>query len=107
MKGTPDNPRCGFSKGACQILEMHQVPIHHAENVLDNDDVRQGIKDYSDWPTIPQLYIGGEFIGGFDIMLDLHKSGEIMDEFKRIGFKSAIQDAYESNPDKEDEKNDK
>merc|ERR1712110_233092 len=70
MKGTPKEPQCGFSRGAVQILEMHGVPIDAAVNVLADNDVREGVKEYSDWPTIPQLYIGGEFIGGFDIMLE-------------------------------------
>lgn len=112
MKGTPDEPRCGFSRGVVQILEMHQIPIHRSVNVLDDEAVRAGIKEYSDWPTIPQLYLGGEFIGGFDICLDLHKSGEICEEFKRIELKSAIEHEYairdeQEKKAKEAEENDK
>ena len=85
---------CGFSRGVVQILDMHQIPIHRSVNVLDDEKVRQGIKDYSDWPTIPQLYIGGEFVGGFDICLEMHKNGEICEEFKRVDLKSAIEAEY-------------
>ena len=73
---------------------MHQIPIHKHVNVLDDDNVRQGLKEYSDWPTFPQLYIGGEFVGGFDIALELHKSGEICEEFKRVDLKSALESEY-------------
>ena len=76
------------------ILDMHQIPIHKHVNVLDDDNVRQGLKEYSDWPTFPQLYIGGEFVGGFDIALELHKSGEICEEFKRVDLKSALESEY-------------
>ena len=71
MKGTPTFPQCGFSSGAVQILKNSGVPFF-AVNVLTDPEIRQGIKDYANWPTIPQLYIKGEFIGGSDIMKELY-----------------------------------
>ena len=79
MKGTASFPMCGFSGRAVQILKACGVdPKAIATvNVLDDDEIRQGIKDYSQWPTIPQLYIKGEFIGGSDIMMEMYQSGEL------------------------------
>ncbi|PKS07729.1 hypothetical protein jhhlp_006337 [Lomentospora prolificans] len=79
MKGTPESPQCGFSRASVQILGMQGVdPAKFAAfNVLEDDELRQGIKEYSDWPTIPQLYIEGEFIGGCDILVSMHKSGDL------------------------------
>ena len=76
MKGTPDAPMCGFSAKVVGILKEYQVPFK-ACNVLDDPDIRQGIKEYADWPTIPQLYINGEFVGGCDVTTELHQSGEL------------------------------
>ena len=76
MKGTPRMPMCGFSGFACQVL-THLGVSFHGVNVLEDEALRQGIKDFSNWPTIPQLYIQGEFIGGADIMRDMHESGEL------------------------------
>ena len=76
MKGSPDMPMCGFSAKATQILNHLQVPFKGI-NVLDSDDVRQGIKDYTNWPTVPQLYVKGEFVGGSDIMMEMFQSGEL------------------------------
>jgi len=76
MKGTPDFPQCGFSQRVAGILNEHGVP-YAAVNVLLSDAIRQGIKNYSDWPTIPQLYVKGEFIGGCDIISEMHTSGEL------------------------------
>lgn len=76
MKGTPTFPQCGFSAGAVQILKNCGAQFA-AVNVLTNEDIRQGIKEYANWPTIPQLYIRGEFIGGSDIMKELYASGEL------------------------------
>lgn len=76
MKGTPEFPQCGFSQRVVAILQTHGVPFVGV-NVLLNEAVRQGIKDYSDWPTIPQLYIKGEFIGGCDITIEMDQSGEL------------------------------
>ena len=76
MKGTPDAPQCGFSAQAAGILKSYGVPFK-TFNIFDDDAIRQAIKEYADWPTIPQLYIDGEFIGGCDIMMELHQSGEL------------------------------
>ena len=77
MKGTAQFPQCGFSGRAIQILKECGVTNIATVNVLEDPEVRQGIKDYSNWPTIPQLYIKGEFIGGSDIMNEMHASGEL------------------------------
>ncbi|HEY0879271.1 MAG TPA: Grx4 family monothiol glutaredoxin [Zeimonas sp.] len=77
MKGTAQFPQCGFSGRAIQILKGCGVKNLVTVNVLDDDEVRQTIKDYSSWPTIPQLYIGGEFIGGADILTEMYESGEL------------------------------
>ena len=76
MKGTPDAPQCGFSMAVANLLKILEVN-YKGVNVLENQSLREGIKTFSDWPTIPQLYIKGEFIGGCDIILDMHKSGEL------------------------------
>ncbi|KAF0814706.1 Glutaredoxin 4 [Andreprevotia sp. IGB-42] len=76
MKGTPTFPQCGFSAGAVQLLKNVGVQFA-AVNVLADQDIRQGIKDYANWPTIPQLYIDGEFVGGSDIMKELYANGEL------------------------------
>lgn len=77
MKGTPQFPQCGFSGVAVQILKACGVRDYLAVNVLDDPKIREGIKVYANWPTIPQLYINGEFIGGADIMRDMYQSGEL------------------------------
>ncbi|MBX6317151.1 Grx4 family monothiol glutaredoxin [Pigmentiphaga sp.] len=77
MKGTAQFPQCGFSGRAIQLLKANGVRRVTTVNVLEDDEVRQGIKEYSNWPTIPQLYIKGEFIGGSDIMSELHETGEL------------------------------
>ena len=76
MKGTPLFPQCGFSSKAIAILEHLDVEFH-AVDVLQDQDVRQGIKAYSDWPTVPQLYVKGEFVGGSDIMMEMFEAGEL------------------------------
>jgi len=92
MKGTPDAPKCGFSSAVVQILQMHGVDKFDAHNVLDNESVRQGIKDYSNWPTVPQVFINGEFVGGSDVMIEMHQNGELIKEFEKIGIRSALLD---------------
>ncbi|MBM3362573.1 MAG: Grx4 family monothiol glutaredoxin [Betaproteobacteria bacterium] len=77
MKGTAQFPMCGFSGRAIQILRACGVNKPLTVNVLEDDAIRQGIKDYSQWPTIPQLYVKGEFIGGSDIMMEMYESGEL------------------------------
>ena len=77
MKGTPDAPQCGFSAAAVQMLEACGAEEIATVNVLADDGIRQGIKEFSNWPTIPQLYVAGEFIGGADIMREMYQSGEL------------------------------
>ena len=77
MKGTAQFPMCGFSGRAIQLLKACEVSDLKTFNVLDDEDVRQGIKDYAQWPTIPQLYVNGEFVGGSDIMMEMYESGEL------------------------------
>lgn len=76
MKGTPDQPQCGFSMRAITILN-HLGAKYGAFNVLADQEVRQGIKEYANWPTIPQLYVRGEFVGGSDLMMEMFESGEL------------------------------
>lgn len=76
MKGTAEMPMCGFSGRSVQILQHLGVPFKDV-NVLASDEMRQGIKDYTNWPTIPQLYVKGEFVGGADIMMEMFQSGEL------------------------------
>ena len=77
MKGTPDFPQCGFSANAVNILRSCGVNEMFTVNVLENPEIRQGIKQYANWPTIPQLYVNGEFVGGSDIVTELFQSGEL------------------------------
>lgn len=83
MKGSAAQPQCGFSQTVVKILNHLQVPFKDI-NVLEDPEIRQGIKDYSAWPTIPQLYVHQEFIGGCDIVMDLYKKGELSAVFKDI-----------------------
>jgi monothiol glutaredoxin len=76
MKGTPKFPQCGFSSQVAQILGYIEVP-YHSVNVLESDEIRNGIKTFSNWPTIPQLYVKGEFVGGCDIVREMFQSGEL------------------------------
>ncbi|XP_011505077.1 PREDICTED: glutaredoxin-related protein 5, mitochondrial [Ceratosolen solmsi marchali] len=89
MKGIPEEPRCGFSNAVVQILRMHGVK-YDAHDVLKDEDLRQGIKNYSNWPTIPQVYINGEFVGGCDIVLQMHQNGELANELQKVGITSAF-----------------
>ena len=84
MKGDPQFPQCGFSGQVVQILDYLGVS-YKGINVLTDDDLRQGIKDYSDWPTIPQLYVKGEFVGGCDIIREMFQAGELQDHFSSNG----------------------
>jgi monothiol glutaredoxin len=84
MKGTPQFPMCGFSGQVVQILDYLGVP-YKGLNVLENDDLRGGIKGYSNWPTIPQLYVKGEFVGGCDIIREMFQAGELQSLFKDHG----------------------
>jgi monothiol glutaredoxin len=78
MKGTPLFPQCGFSSRAVAILDHLAVP-YETVDVLQDPEIRQGVKDYSDWPTVPQLYVKGQFVGGSDIMMEMFESGELKD----------------------------
>ena len=84
MKGTPQFPQCGFSGQVVQILDYLGVP-YKGLNVLENDELRQGIKTYSNWPTIPQLYVKGEFVGGCDIIREMFQAGELQSLLKEKG----------------------
>ena len=77
MKGTPQFPQCGFSALAVQVLNACGVQDFASVNVLADPEIRQGIKEYATWPTIPQLYVNGEFVGGSDIMREMYQSGEL------------------------------
>ena len=77
MKGTPQFPQCGFSGRSVQILKACNVDDFVTVNVLEDDEIRQGIKEYANWPTIPQLYVKGEFVGGSDILMEMYQAGEL------------------------------
>ena len=77
MKGTAQFPMCGFSGRAMQVLNACGVNDLTTVNVLEDEEIRQGVKDYANWPTIPQLYVKGEFVGGSDIMMEMYQSGEL------------------------------
>eukprot|EP00057_Strongylocentrotus_purpuratus_P031272 XP_784122.1 PREDICTED: glutaredoxin-related protein 5, mitochondrial-like [Strongylocentrotus purpuratus] len=93
MKGVPEEPQCGFSNAVVQIMRMHGVDNYESHNVLEDKDLREGIKEYSEWPTIPQIYMEGEFVGGCDIVIQMHQTGDLIDELKKIGIRSALLDA--------------
>ncbi|NMG28755.1 Grx4 family monothiol glutaredoxin [Aromatoleum evansii] len=87
MKGTPQFPMCGFSATAVQILKNLGVTELFSVNVLENEDIRSGIKEFANWPTIPQLYIKGEFVGGCDIMREMYENGELKTMLAEAGVK--------------------
>jgi len=89
MKGVPEAPKCGFSNAVVQILRMHNVPFS-SHDVLEDEVLRQGVKEFSNWLTIPQIYIGGEVVGGCDILLQMHRSAELIDTLKAVGLDSAL-----------------
>ncbi len=82
MKGSPDFPQCGFSANVVNILHACGVNEFFSVNVLEDPEVRQGIKEYANWPTVPQLYVNGEFVGGSDILTEMYKSGELQKMLK-------------------------
>jgi monothiol glutaredoxin len=88
MKGTPQMPQCGFSFQVVQILNQLGVPFKGV-NVLQSDELRQGIKDYSNWPTFPQLFIKGELVGGCDIVREMFQAGELQAEIEKAGIKAS------------------
>jgi monothiol glutaredoxin len=91
MKGSPNFPQCGFSGQVVQILHYLDVNYEHV-NCLETNEIRQGIKEFSNWPTIPQLYVKGEFVGGCDIIREMFQTGELADLFtaKGIAFKAPV-----------------
>ena len=88
MKGTPVFPQCGFSSAVVQVLTHMGVP-YQGENVLEDGDIREGIKQFSNWPTIPQLYVKGEFVGGCDIIREMYESGELENLMAEKGVEAA------------------
>jgi monothiol glutaredoxin len=89
MKGTPLFPQCGFSSKAIAILD-HLGVAYESVDVLQDMEIRAGIKDYSDWPTIPQLYVKGEFLGGSDIMMEMYEAGELQEMVETQGLAKAV-----------------
>ncbi|KIS68880.1 putative glutaredoxin [Mycosarcoma maydis] len=87
MKGTPDMPMCGFSRAVIQVMQVQGVKpeLLKTFNCLEDQELREGIKEYSDWPTIPQVYVDGEFVGGCDIVINMHQSGELEDLLEKNG----------------------
>ncbi|MFN0264102.1 Grx4 family monothiol glutaredoxin [Tepidamorphus sp. 3E244] len=92
MKGTPSFPQCGFSGQVVQILDYLGVP-YKGVNVLENMEIREGVKAYSNWPTIPQLYVKGDFVGGCDIIREMFQAGELQDMLGEKGIATAKQSA--------------
>jgi monothiol glutaredoxin len=88
MKGSPQFPMCGFSATVAEILKRSGVTDYYAVNVLDDPEIRQGIKEYANWPTIPQLYVNGEFIGGCDILREMYQSGELQQVLANVPAKA-------------------
>ncbi len=84
MKGNPQAPQCGFSATAVQILKACGVNTFASVDVLADPDIRQGIKDFSNWPTVPQLYVKGEFVGGCDIMKEMYQAGELQKQLEDL-----------------------
>lgn len=92
MKGVPAQPMCGFSNAVVQVLRMHGVDEYDSHNILDDEDLRSEMKAYSNWPTFPQVYVGGELLGGCDIIMQLHQNGELIEELTKVGIRSALLD---------------
>uniref|UniRef100_A0AC35G4L0 Glutaredoxin domain-containing protein n=1 Tax=Panagrolaimus sp. PS1159 TaxID=55785 RepID=A0AC35G4L0_9BILA len=91
MKGTQDQPACGFSRNVKLVLDFHEVPFKDY-NVLEDEEIRNGVKIYSNWPTIPQVYVKGEFVGGSDILIQMHKDGELTEFFDQNKIPSKFSD---------------
>ncbi|KAH9479726.1 Monothiol glutaredoxin-5 [Psilocybe cubensis] len=98
MKGTPAEPQCGFSRAVVQILDLHGVPAEKMQtyNVLADQELRSSIKEFSEWPTVPQVYVNGEFIGGCDILIGMHQSGELETLLENNGVIPKIEDSASS-----------
>ncbi|KAF5362244.1 hypothetical protein D9756_002659 [Leucocoprinus leucothites] len=99
MKGTPDAPQCGFSRAAVQVLEIQGVPPEKLQtyNVLQDEELRQSIKEFSEWPTIPQIYVNGEFVGGCDILLSMHQSGTLENLLENNGVIPKVEESSATN----------
>ncbi|KIY45014.1 monothiol glutaredoxin [Fistulina hepatica ATCC 64428] len=97
MKGTPQYPECGFSRAVVQILDLHGVPTEKVKslNVLEDQELRNNIKEFSEWPTIPQVYVNGEFVGGCDIIMGMHQSGELETLLENNGVIPKVEEAPE------------
>ncbi|KAI8807565.1 thioredoxin-like protein [Cladochytrium replicatum] len=89
IKGTPDAPQCGFSRAVVQMLQAEGVRQYAFINILENEEMRSGLKEYSQWPTFPQVYVKGEFVGGCDIVMGMFKNGELTTLLKKEGIISA------------------
>lgn len=85
MKGSPKSPQCGFSRAVVDVMRRESLAKYDYYNILEDEVLRQGIKDYSNWPTIPQVYIGGEFVGGCDIILEMHGEGTLAEALQKAG----------------------
>ncbi|KAI0972260.1 glutaredoxin [Xylaria arbuscula] len=103
MKGTPETPQCGFSRASIQILSLQGVNPQKfaAFNVLEDEELRSGIKQYSDWPTIPQLYLDKEFVGGCDILVSMHQDGSLAKLLEEKGVLSPLDGSTETPPAEE------
>ncbi|RWS07748.1 glutaredoxin-related protein 5-like protein [Dinothrombium tinctorium] len=99
MKGVHGAPRCGFSNAVSMVLAMHGVDFKSVD-VLSDEELRQGIKDYTNWPTIPQVFIDKQFVGGCDIILQMHQNGQLIETLKKAGIKSALESANEKPEEK-------
>ncbi|MFH4978315.1 hypothetical protein AB6A40_005024 [Gnathostoma spinigerum] len=95
MKGTQTEPMCGFSRNVKLVLDFHNIKFRDY-NVLEDSELREGIKEFSEWPTIPQVFVNGEFVGGCDILVQMHKDGEITEFFEKAGIKSKFSDSEET-----------
>lgn len=85
MKGTPERPQCGFSNYVVQALKYYNIENYQSVNVLEDPEVREEVKKYSDWPTLPQLFVNQEFVGGCDILTDMHQKGTLQEFFEKEG----------------------
>ncbi|RYP16035.1 hypothetical protein DL765_005351 [Monosporascus sp. GIB2] len=101
MKGTPEMPQCGFSRASIQILGLQGVDPNKfaAFNVLEDPELRQGIKEFSDWPTIPQLYLDKEFVGGCDILVSMHQDGSLAKMLEEKGVLAPLEASESANKD--------
>ncbi|CAF3338195.1 unnamed protein product [Rotaria socialis] len=97
IKGEPNAPSCGFSNAVLQILKLHGCEFK-SQNILEDVKLRETMKIYSNWPTFPQVYFNGEFVGGCDILLQMHQSGELVEELKKVGIQSKLSNLKNTAP---------